>query len=187
MNHLQQLTATQQAKLITVLRVRFEQHMHRHRNVAWADVQLRLDAAPEKYWSLQQMEESGGEPDVIDYDPITGVFLFCDCSLESPKGRRSLCYDHKALDARKTFKPEGSAVDMAQRMGIELLTAAVYQTLQQFGPFDTKTSSWLKTPPEIRALGGAIFGDYRYGQAFIYHNGADSYYAARGFRGMLRV
>jgi hypothetical protein len=169
------------------LKVRFEGNMHRHEGLRWDKVQARLEGKPEKLWSLGEMERSGGEPDVVGQDKKTGEYLFFDCSPDSPKGRRSLCYDRQALDARKEHKPRGSAVEMATAMGAALLTEADYRRLQELGEFDAKTSSWLETPPDIRSLGGAIFGDYRFGTVFIYHNGADSYYAARGFRCALRV
>lgn len=177
---------TKQA-LLTTLRERFEENRHRHEGVEWLDVQARLEADDKKLWSLGEMERTGGEPDVIGIDEATGAFIFCDCSPESPSGRRSVCYDREALESRKANKPETSALDMAAEMGIELLTEEEYFALQKFGPFDTKTSSWLKTPDAVRRLGGALFGDYRYGRVFIYHNGAQSYYAARGFRGILKV
>ncbi|GAB4427594.1 MAG: DUF4256 domain-containing protein [Anaerolineales bacterium] len=172
---------------MTTLQARFEKNMHRHTGLAWAKVQTRLESSPEKLWSLNQMESTGGEPDVIGYDENTGDYIFCDCSAQSPHGRRSLCYDREALESRKKHKPENSAVEMAQTMGIELLSETQYRALQKLEAFDTKTSSWLKTPPDIRELGGAIFADFRYGHVFVYHNGAESYYAARGFRGLLRV
>ncbi len=161
--------------------------MHRHPGIAWAEVQARLEGQNEKLWSLYEMERTGGEPDVVGIDPTTGAFLFYDCAAESPKGRRSLCYDPQALEARKEHPPQGSAVGMAADMGIELLSEAEYRQLQRLEHCDAKTSSWLKTPDEIRRQGGAIFGDYRYGQVFIYHNSAESYYASRGFRGVLKV
>lgn len=161
--------------------------MGRHRGMEWAKVLARLEAHPEKLWPLNEMERTGGEPDVVGRDKKTAEIVFCDCSAESPKGRRSICYDREALEARKEFKPANNAMDMAAAIGIELLTEEEYRELQGLGEFDTKTSSWLKTPPEVRKLGGAIFGDRRYGRVFVYHNGADSYYAARGFRGALRV
>lgn len=173
--------------LLDTLKARFEQHPARHEGLTWAKVRARLDAHPEKLRVLAEMERTGGEPDVIGHDRKSGEIRFCDCAAESPKGRRSICYDRAALDARKEHKPKDCAVDMAAAIGIELLSEAEYRALQQLGPFDTKTSSWLATPPAIRKLGGAVFGDYRYGTVFIYHNGADSYYAARGFRGLLRV
>ncbi len=170
--------------VIQVLKVRFERNMHRHPGVAWADVLARLEAHPEKISSLEEMERTGGEPDIVVLD---GVPVFVDCAAESPKGRRSLCYDRRALDSRKEAKPTSSAVDVAAEMGTELLTEAEYMQLQTLGEFDLKTSSWLETPAEIRALGGALFGDRRYGRAFVFHNGAESYYAARGFRARLRI
>jgi hypothetical protein len=173
--------------LLQSLKRRFEKHMQRHKGIAWAEVQARLEASPRALDSLRQMENSGGEPDVIGYDKTTGHFTFCDCAAESPSGRRSLCYDQHALDARKENKPQGSVVGMAAAMGIQLLTEAQYRALQRLGEFDTKTSSWVGTPPEVRALGGALFCDRRYGQVFVYHNGAQSYYASRGFRGALQV
>jgi len=174
-------------ELLKTLKSRFEQNMPRHKSIAWVDVQARLDASPDALNSLHEMESSGGEPDVIAHDRKTGQVTFCDCAAESPKGRRSLCYDRKALDARKENKPKGSAVEMAAAMGIELLTEEQYRELQQLGEFDLKTSSWIRTPDGIRALGGALFCDRRYDTVFVYHNGAQSYYAARGFRGVLRV
>lgn len=182
-----QLTTEQISTLITTLKVRFEKHMPRHKGIEWAKVQAKLETNPSKLWSLYQMEETGGEPDVIDYDNSTGTYTFYDCAAESPKGRRSVCYDHDALESRKQYKPEHSAIGMATEMGITILNEEQYRTLQTFGNFDTKTSSWLQTPADIRQLGGAIFGDWRYGTVFIYHNGAESYYAARGFRGYLEV
>jgi Protein of unknown function (DUF4256) len=173
--------------LLRTLKARFDKHMHRHPGVAWPTVQARLEASPTALKSLQAMEASGGEPDVIGRDGANGPCLFCDCSPETPAGRRSVCYDREALDSRKEHKPSGSAVEMAGTMGIELLDEGQYRALQQLGEFDTKTSSWIRTPPEVRALGGALFCDRRYGQVFTYHNGAQSYYAVRGFRGLLRV
>lgn len=181
------LTASQREALLSILKARFAQHMHRHPGLDWSQVQARLEAHPEKLWSLHEMERTGGEPDVVGYDDQTGAYIFYDCSAESPPGRRNVCYDRAALEARKANKPAHSAVDMAAAMGIELLTEAQYRALQELGAFDTKTSSWLRTPAAIRQLGGAIFGDRRYGQVFVYHNGASSYYAARGFRGSLQV
>jgi hypothetical protein len=181
------LLSEQRDELIQVLKTRFEKNMNRHKGLAWSTVQARLEANPAKLWALHTMESTGGEPDVIGFEKKAGEYLFCDCSPETPKGRRSVCYDHEALEARKEHKPENSAMQMAADMGIELLTEEQYRELQKVGTFDTKTSSWLRTPAEIRKLGGAIFGDYRYGQVFVYHNGAESYYAARGFRGLLRV
>jgi hypothetical protein len=178
-------------ELLLVLRARFEKNAKRHPGFTWANVQARLEesqkAQPEKLWSLHEMERTGGEPDVIDYNKKTGELVFYDCAPESPKERRSVCYDPEALESRKEHKPAHSAVGMAEEMGIELLTEEQYHRLQQHGRFDTKTSSWLKTPGDIRKLGGAIFGDWRYGRVFVYHNGAESYYAARGFRGLLKV
>ncbi len=181
------MTPKQRDDLLRLLKNRFEQHPHRHPGLRWADLEARLQAQPDKLASLLEMENTGGEPDVVGHDPQTGAFIFFDCAPESPKGRRSLCYDQAARLARKQNRPAGSALEMAAAMGIELLTEEQYQALQQLGRFDTKTSSWLKTPEAIRKLGGAIFGDRRYDRVFIYHNGADSYYAARGFRGCLRV
>jgi hypothetical protein len=177
----------QQEVLLKVLKSRFEKHMHRHQGLEWAKVQSRLGANPEKLWSLHAMETTGGEPDVISHDKKTGEYVFFDCSKESPKGRRSICYDREALESRKEHPPENNAVDLAAAMGIELLTEEQYRELQKLGDFDTTTSSWLKTPSAIRKLGGAIFADYRYGHVFVYHNGAQSYYAARGYRGSLRI
>ncbi len=179
------MTREQQGLIIETLKNRFEKNFHRHKNIKWSDIQPRLNE--EKLRSLREMEETGGEPDVVDYDAAEDVYIFCDCSAESPKGRRSVCYDRDALDARKEHKPKNNAMDMAAAMGIELLTERQYRELQKIGNFDAKTSSWLKTPDAIRKLGGAVFGDFRYGYVFIYHNGAQSYYAARGFRGLLRV
>jgi Protein of unknown function (DUF4256) len=173
--------------LLQSLKSRFHQHPRRHPGLSWEQVQGRLEASPSSLRTLQAMEASGGEPDVIGSDAATGQVLFCDCSVESPSGRRSLCYDRAALDARKENKPIGNAVEAASAMGLELLDEAQYRALQQLGEFDTKTSSWIATPAEIRALGGALFCDRRYGQVFVYHNGVQSYYAVRGFRGMLRV
>lgn len=181
------LSPQQREELFTALKARFEKHMKRHASLAWADVQARLDANPDKLWSLNEMERTGGEPDVIGYDKKTGQFTFCDCSAESPDGRRSLCYDREGLESRKEAQPKDSAMDMANAMGIALLTEDQYRVLQALGNFDTKTSSWIVTPPEIRKLGGALFCDRRYGHVFVYHNGAQSYYASRGFRGELRV
>jgi hypothetical protein len=181
------LSADQREELVTKLRMRFEKNMGRHKGIEWSDVDERLKAKPEKLWSLSEMERTEGEPDVVAFDKKTGEYTFCDCSPESPKGRRSICYDHEALESRKEHKPENSAIQMALDMGIEMLTAEQYHELQKLGKFDTKTSSWLKTPADIRKLGGAIFGDWRYGHVFIYHNGAESYYGARGFRAMLKV
>ena len=173
--------------LLNTLKARFDKNPNRHEGLDWAKVQAKLEANPKKQWSLSEMERTGGEPDVVGRDKKTGEYLFVDCSPESPKGRASLCYDREALDSRKEHKPKSSAMEMAAAMGIELLTEDQYRELQELGAFDTKTSSWLTTPADIRKLGGAIFGDRRFGRVFIYHNGAESYYAARGFRGTLRV
>ena len=172
---------------IKVLEARFAKNMRRHAGIDWRSVQAKLEASPEKLQALYEMERTGGEPDVVGYDETTGEFIFCDCSPESPAGRRSICYDREALDSRKENKPSGSAVEMASSMGIELLTEQQYRGLQELGEFDRKTSSWVKTPARIRDLGGALFCDRRYDHVFTYHNGADSYYAARGFRGRLKV
>ncbi len=185
--HKKELSPEQQEELLSVLKARFEKNRNRHKALEWADVLAKLEANPEKLWSLDDMEITGGEPDVVDFDKKTGEYIFCDCSAESPKGRRSLCYDHEALESRKEYKPENSAIEMATEMGIELLTEQQYRQLQQLGNFDLKTSSWVQTPPEIRKRGGALFCDRRYDTVFLYHNGAESYYAARGFRGLLRV
>jgi hypothetical protein len=182
-----ELSPEQRKKLFSALKTRFEKNMNRHKGHEWADAQARLEANPDKLWSLHEMERTGGEPDVVGHDKKTGEYIFFDCSEESPKDRRSLCYDRKALDSRKENKPKGSAMDMAAAMGIELLTEEQYRGLQELGEFDTKTSSWLSTPSKIRELGGAIFCDRRFDTVFVYHNGAESYYAARGFRGWLRV
>lgn len=182
-----ELSSKQSEDLIQILKVRFEKHMYRHKHLNWAEVQTRLEANSDKLFSLQEMESSGGEPDVVDFDKETGSYIFYDCAKESPIGRRSLCYDKEALDSRKKFKPKNNAMDMAKAMGIELLTENQYRKLQNLENVDTKTSSWLKTPEEIRSLGGAIFGDFRFGQVFVYHNGAESYYGSRGFRGSLKV
>jgi hypothetical protein len=181
------LAAGKRQELLLLLRARFEKNIPRHKGIEWTKVQARLEANASKLWSLNQMETSGGEPDVVGYDKKTGEYIFYDCSAESPAGRRSICYDPEALEARKENKPKNSALGMAAEMGIEILSEEQYRELQQLGKFDTKTSSWIKTPAEIRKLGGAIFGDWRYGQVFIYHNGAESYYAARAFRGFLKV
>ena len=173
--------------LLPALKARFEKHPKRHAGIAWPDVQARLEKHPSALSSLQKMEATGGEPDVIGHDPASGAYFFCDCAAESPQGRRSLCYDGQALDARKENKPAGSAMDEAAAMGIALLNEDQYRALQALGEFDRKTSSWIATPPEVRAQGGALFGDRRYGRVFTYHNGAQSYYAARGFRGLLRA
>jgi hypothetical protein len=181
------LSPTQRAGLLATLRARFEEHPGRHRGLDWAKVAARLEAAEAKCWSLAEMERTGGEPDVVGCDARTGEVIFFDCSAESPKGRTSVCYDREALDSRKEFKPKTSAVEMAAALGIELLTEAQYRQLQELGNFDQKSSSWVQTPTEIRRLGGALFGDRRFGRVFIYHNGAQSYYSGRGFRASLRV
>lgn len=181
------LSSEQREELIGTLKTRFEKNMNRHEGLEWAKVQTKLEASPEKLWSLGEMERTGGEPDVVAFDKKTGEYVFYDCSAESPKGRRSLCYDRQAWEARKEHKPENNAVDVAAAMGIEILTEEQYRELQKLGEFDLKTSSWVKTPADIRRLGGAVFCDRRYNTVFLYHNGADSYYAARGFRGLLRI
>lgn len=181
------LSPEQRERLLTALKTRFENNKDRHKGIEWAQVQARLEANIEKLWSLNEMERTGGEPDVIGHDKKTGEYIFYDCSAESPKGRRSLCYDREALESRKEHKPANNAIDMAGAIGIELLTEEQYRALQKLGDFDTKTSSWVKTPSDIRKLGGAIFCDRRYDTVFVYHNGAESYYAARGFRGSLRI
>ncbi len=181
------LSAEQREELLRAVKVRFEENMNRHKGLAWAKVQAKLEANPEKLWSLNEMERTGGEPDVVGYDKKTDQYIFYDCSAESPKGRRSICYDHEALDSRKEHKPQDNAMDMAAALGIELLTEEQYRELQKLGKFDMKTSSWIKTPSDMRKLGGALFCDRRYGKVFVYHNGAESYYAVRGFRGALRV
>ncbi len=186
-NSKKELSEEQRVVLLKVLQARFEKNMDRHKGMKWDDVQARLEAAPQKLWTLDAMEETGGEPDVTGFDKKTGEFIFYDCSAESPKGRRSICYDHEALESRKEHKPSNSAVGMAAEIGIAILTEEEYRELQKLGSFDQKTSSWVKTPPDIRKLGGAIFCDRRYNTIFTYHNGAESYYAARGFRGFLRV
>jgi hypothetical protein len=181
------ITAKQRGELLETLQTRFERNMRRHPGVDWAKVSARLEAAAGKLRSLNEMERTGGEPDVVGYDKKSGEFLFYDCAAESPAGRRSVCYDDEALEERKEHKPKNSALGMAAAMGVELLTEEQYRELQKLGTFDAKTSSWIKTPDDVRKLGGALFGDYRYGRVFVYHNGAQSYYAARGFRGSLRV
>ena len=186
-NNKKALSLEQRQILLETLKARFEQNVNRHVGLEWKAVLARLEAHPEKLWSLEQMEISGGEPDVVGHDLEMGEFIFYDCASETPKGRRSLCYDRKALDSRKENKPVGDAVGAATEMGIELLTEAQYHDLHKLGAFDAKTSSWLATPTEIRKLGGAIFADYRFGRVFVYHNGAESYYGGRGFRGSLRV
>ena len=182
-----ELSLEQREELLKILRTRFEKNMNRHKGLEWAKVQAKLEANTEKLWSLAEMERTGGEPDVVGHDKKTGEYIFYDCSAESPKGRRSVCYDREALESRKEHKPKNSAIDMAAAMGVELLTEEQYRELQQLGSFDMKTSSWIKTPSDIRKLGGAIFCDFRFGNVFVYHNGADSYYGSRGFRGSLRV
>ncbi|MES2617820.1 MAG: DUF4256 domain-containing protein [Bacteroidota bacterium] len=185
-----QLSAEQSEELLSILKKRFEKNMSRHKGIDWAKVETKLKANPEKLWSLNEMEQTDGEPDVVVLPSTakkSGGYVFYDCSPESPKGRRSICYDHQALESRKEHKPENSAIQMAADMGIAMLTEAEYRELQQFGKLDTKTSSWIITPADIRKLGGALFADYRYGTVFVYHNGAESYYAARGFRGCLDV
>jgi hypothetical protein len=182
-----ELSPAQHEELLGTLQARFEKNMNRHKGLEWTEVQARLEANSEKLWSLGEMERTGGEPDVVGHDKKTGEYSFVDCSAESPKGRTSLCYDRQALDSRKEHKPKNSATDLAAAMGIELLTESQYLELQQLGEFDTKSSSWVKTPPEMRKLGGALFGDRRFGRVFFYHNGAESYYGGRGFRGSLRV
>ena len=183
----EKLSPEQREELLGALNARFEKSMKRHKGLEWTEVQAKLEAHPAKLWSLHEMERTGGEPDVIGYDKKTGAYIFYDCAAESPQGRRSLCYDREALEARKEHKPKDSALDMAAAMGIELLTEEEYRELQQLGNFDTKTASWVKTPFAIRRLGGALFCDRRYDTVFTYHNGAESYYAARGFRGSLKV
>ncbi|MBS1527329.1 MAG: DUF4256 domain-containing protein [Bacteroidetes bacterium] len=187
MSNKRHLSEQQQQELLNTLQARFAQNIHRHKDIEWAKVQAKLGANPQKLWSLNQMEATGGEPDVVGHDEKTGEYVFYDCSAQSPAGRRNLCYDRKALDARKQFKPANSAMDVASEIGIELLTEEQYRGLQQLGEFDTKTSSWIQTPDKIRKLGGALFCDRRFDTIFVYHNGAGSYYAARGFRGSLKV
>lgn len=183
------LSADESEELILVLRARFEKNMNRHKGISWSDVEAKLNSkqAADKLWSLNQMEVTGGEPDVVGYDKKSAEHIFYDCCAESPKERRSVCYDHQALESRKEHKPKNSALGMAEDMGIDILSEEEYRELQKFGKFDTKTSSWIKTPADIRKLGGAIFADWRYGQVFVYHNGAESYYAARGFRGKFKI
>ena len=182
-----ELTSTQQQEILKILKTRFEKNAKRHSGLDWSKIQAKLVANPGKLWSLNEMENTGGEPDVVGVDNKTGEYIFFDCSAESPTGRRSVCYDREGLESRKEHRPENSAIDMAEDMGIEILSEDEYRELQKLGQFDSKTSSWLQTPAAIRKLGGAFFGDYRYGHVFLYHNGAQSYYAARGFRGSLRV
>ena len=186
-NSKKDLSSAQAEALLKTLKARFEKNRLRHKDMEWAKVEARLNSNMEKLWSLNEMENSGGEPDVLDYDKNSGEYIFYDCAAESPKERRSLCYDREALDARKEFKPKNAAVDMALEMGVELLNEEEYRYLQQFGDFDTKTSSWIKTPDKIRKLGGAIFADFRFDHVFVYHNGASSYYAGRGFRTKLAI
>jgi hypothetical protein len=181
------LSSAQREELFRILKARFEKNMHRHQGLEWTKVQAKLEANAEKLWSLHEMERTGGQPDVVSHDRKTGEYIFYDCAEESPKGRRSICYDGEALKTRKEHKPKDSAMHIAEAMGIELLTEEQYRELQTLGDFDTKTSSWVRTPPDIRRLGGALFCDRRYDHVFVYHNGAESYYAARGFRGSLRV
>lgn len=187
MENKKELPPEKREELLSALKTRFEKNRNRHKDMEWAEVQIRLETNSEKLWSLHEMERTGGEPDVVGHDKKTGEYIFYDCSAESPKGRRSICYDREALESRKEHKPENNALDMAAVMGIELLSEEEYRELQKLGSFDTKTSSWIKTPAGIRKLGGAIFADFRYGNVFVYHNGAESYYAARAFRGSLRV
>lgn len=187
MKHTRELSQVQREEMMNTLQARFNKHPHRHMEVAWAAVRARLETRKEKLWSLFEMERSGGEPDVVGHDEKSGEYIFYDCSAESPKGRRSICYDEEARVTRKEHAPETSAMEMAAAMGIELMTEEQYRFLQSLGSFDAKTSSWLLTPPSVRELGGALFGDFRFGRVFVYHNGAQSYYAARGFRGVLRL
>ena len=182
-----ELSPKQREELLTAVKARFERNMNRHHGLEWAKIKAKLEGKSEKLWSLREMERTGGEPDVVGFDKKTGEYIFYDCSAESPKGRRSVCYDGEALESRKEHKPKNNAIDMASAMGIDLLTEQEYRELQKLGNFDTKTSSWVKTASDIRKLGGAIFCDRRYGNVFVYHNGAESYYAARAFRGSLRV
>jgi hypothetical protein len=182
-----ELSSKQQNELLKTLKVRFEKNMSRHTGLKWAKIETKLEANTEKLWALYEMERTGGEPDVVGYDAKTGEYIFYDCSPESPKGRRNICYDREALEARKEFKPKDTAIDMAAAMGIEILMEEEYRKLQQLGAFDTKTSSWIQTPTDIRKLGGAIFADRRYNHVFVFHNGADSYYGSRAFRGLLRL
>lgn len=184
---MKKLSTKECEELLSTLKLRFEKNSHRHATLEWAKVRAKLEANPDKLWSLNEMEGTGGEPDVVGHDTKTGEYIFYDCSEESPKGRRSICYDRAALESRKEHKPKDNAIDMAAAMGISILTQQQYEELQAIGHFDMKTSSWILTPPEVRKLGGALFSDYRYGKVFVYHNGAESYYAARGFRGSLRA
>ncbi len=187
MENKKELSSEQQEELIRALKTRFEKNMNRHIGIDWAKLQVKLESDTEKLWSLNEMEKTGGEPDVVGFDKNSGEYIFYDCSAESPKGRRSICYDREALESRKEYKPDNNACDMAAAMGVELLTEEQYRELQELGNFDTKTSSWVRTPAGIRKLGGALFCDRRYGHVFVYHNGAESYYGVRGFRGSLRV
>lgn len=182
-----ELLPKEREALLNTLKTRFEKNMNRHKDLRWSEILTALEKDAKKLWSLHEMEKTGGEPDVVDYDKKTGEYLFCDCAPESPSGRRSTCYDREGLESRKEFKPANNALDMAAAMGVEILSEKQYRELQQLGKFDTKTSSWIQTPPAIRKLGGALFADYRYGTVFVYHNGAQSYYASRGFRAALRV
>ena len=182
-----ELSPEQREELLITLKARFEKNVNRHKDLGWAKVQAKLEVNTEKLWSLNEMERTGGEPDVVGHDKKTGEYIFYDCSAESPKGRRSVCYDREGQESRREYKPGNNAIDMAAAMGIELLTEEQYRELQKLGNFDTKTSSWVKTPSDIRKLGGAIFADFRYGNVFVYHNGAESYYGARAFRGSLKV
>ena len=186
-DHKKELSPERREELLRVLKTRFEKNMNRHKGLGWAEVKARLEASAEKLWSLNEMEKTDGEPDVVGHDKKTGEYIFFDCSPESPEGRTSVCYDREALDSRKEHKPKNNAMDMAAAMGIELLTEEQYRELQKLGDFDTKSSSWVKAPADIRKLGGALFGDRRFGHVFVYHNGAQSYYSARAFRGSLRV
>ncbi|WP_010530643.1 DUF4256 domain-containing protein [Lentibacillus jeotgali] len=185
--NIEELLSEQREELLRALKARFETNMNRHKDLEWAEILGKLEANADKLWSLNEMERTGGEPDVVGYDKEKDEYTFCDCSAESPKGRRSVCYDRAGLESRKKYKPENNAIDMAAAMGIELLTEEQYRALQKLENFDVKTSSWVQTPSDIRELGGALFCDYRYGHVFVYHNGASSYYGVRGFRGLLRV
>jgi Protein of unknown function (DUF4256) len=187
MKNQKELSPKERSELFDTLKIRFEKNQNRHKGLVWNAVQQKLEANTHKLWSLNEMEITGGEPDVVNYDKNTEEFIFYDCSPESPKGRRSICYDREGQESRKEFKPENNAIDLAETMGVSILTEEQYRELQQFGNFDTKTSSWIQTPTEVRKLGGALFADFRYGAVFVYHNGASSYYAARGFRGSLKV
>lgn len=186
-NNNKKLSSIEQQELLKILKIRFEKNKDRHKDINWTKIQAKLEANAEKLWSLNEMENTGGEPDVIDFDKKTSEYIFVDCSPESPKGRRSVCYDQKALESRKEHKPKASAMEMAEAMGIEILTEELYRKLQKLGDFDAKSSSWISTPSEIRKLGGALFCDFRYNTVFVYHNSAESYYAVRGFRGSLRI